>query len=388
MPIELRDIPALEPVPQGVESAFEGSRADNPNDSSLGGGGEEFVYKPHAFALTHGDGGAKITYGELHYGVTIQEVTRVALASGETVVESITQSPIQETKVCVPKWKTVVMNPEIPNKSTQLDAYGEIYLYWEYSIGNGGSVTTCEIRVGRPVEQDISFLNEDLERGDGGELGFGCVGKFALHIGTVNVGSPVIQKVTSDVPWFAHVIQDTSPCVIGSSSSDSSSSSAATSTSTPTSSTSKSTCIVPVPQWFHCTGYAALFIMESPEVRFEDFTQVEITGEITKLPVDPKYVVVCEPGTLNVRSVQGRRPVAYGAWVGHDGYLYVDSGLNWEERRGIVNISITGIRRGFAKSSNPGDSFYDPRFPARTADNFFDNEAYLNQAYSHQEPCP
>ena len=125
--------------------------------------------------------------------------------------------------------------------------------------------------------------------------------------------------------------------------------------------------------------------MESPEVRFEDFTKVEITGRITRVPVDPKYVVVCEPGTLNVRSVQGKRPVSYGAWIGYDGYLYIDSGRLWRLKRGEVNVSITGIRRGFAHSSNPSDPFYNTRFPARTIEQFYDNEKFINQAYSHQK---
>jgi hypothetical protein len=372
----------------GMGEAPEGGRTQNPDQLPSGGGGEQFVHKPHAFALTHGDGGAKIAYGELHYGVTIQEVKRVDLAEGKTVVESITQNPIQETKVCVPEWDGEELDPKIPNEFTQLDGYGEIFLYWEYELGSGGEVTVCEVKVGRPEELDISFLNEELKRSGGGGSGGGCTGKFALLLGIVNEGEPVQQKATSDIPWFAHIIQDSGSCGSDSSSSSDSSDSSSDDSDSGTStggSSSKSTCIVHVPRWFHTSGYAALFIMESPEVRFEDFTKVEITGRITRVPVDPKYVVVCEPGTLNVRSVQGKRPASYGAWIGYDGYLYIDSGRLWRLKRGEVNVSITGIRRGFAHSSNPSDPFYNTRFPARTIEQFYDNEKFINQAYSHQK---
>ena len=371
----------------GMGEAPEGGRAQNPDQLPGGGGGEQFVHKPHAFALTHGDGGAKIAYGELHYGVTIQEVKRVDLDEGKTVVESITQEPIRETRVCVPEWDGEELEPKVPNEFTQLDGYGEIFLYWEYELGSGGDVTVCEVRVGRPEELDISFLNEELHRSGSGGSGGGCTGKFAILLGVVNEGDPIQQKATSDIPWFAHIIQDSGSCGSDSSSSSSSSSSSPEDPdgSTTGGSSSKSTCIIPVPRWFHTSGYAALFIMESPEVRFEDFTQVEITGRITRLPVDPKYVVVCEPGTLNVRSVQGKRPASYGAWIGYDGYLYIDSGRLWRLKRGEVNVSITGIRRGFAHSSNPSDPFYNTRFPARTIEQFYDNEKFINQAYSHQK---
>lgn len=391
MPINLDNIPdPIDPTPRDP-SEFDGGRAINPDQFPASEGGEQPIFKPHAFALTHGDRGAKVAYGELHYGVTIQTVTRTEI-NGQKVVESITQEPIQETRVKVPEWEGTPLDPKIPNNYTQLDGYGEIYLYWEYSLGSGGTITVCEIRVGRPEAQDITFLNEDLLReevsGSGGSGSAGCIGKFAIKLGTVEEGSEIEQNVAGDVPWFAHVIQDIDNCAASPSSSSSSSSSSSGSSSdssAPPSSSSKSTCIVGVPKWFHATGFAALFIMESPEVRFEDFQQVEITGRITKVPVDPRFVVVCEPGTLNVRSAQGRRPVAYGSWIGHDGYLYLDSGLLWRFKRGKVNVSITGIRRGFLRSSKPGDPFYDTRFPARSFSQFADNEKFINQAYSRPE---
>lgn len=205
MPIDTtQPAPEIAPLPILGGGDISGGRVLNP-DQFPAEGGEQPVFRPHAFALTHGDGGAKIAYGELHYGVTIQTVTLTEI-DGEQVVKSITQNPIEETKVCVPEYNSVELDPEVPNIYTQLSGYGDIFLYWEYDLGAGGAITVCEVRVGRPVEEDITFLDEDLTRtaDSNGE----CDGKFAIQIGTVNVGSPIIQKVSSDVPWFAHVIQD------------------------------------------------------------------------------------------------------------------------------------------------------------------------------------
>lgn len=124
--------------------------------------------------------------------------------------------------------------------------------------------------------------------------------------------------------------------------------------------------------------------MESPEVRFEDLQKVKVKAGTTRVPVDPKFVVVCEPGTLDVRSTQGRGACAYGAWVGHDGYLNIRTPHDWAMTEDIVNVSITGIRRGFTRSTQPGDPFYDTRFPSRTYSQFVENESFINQAYSHQ----
>ena len=381
-------------------------------DESLAKSGEGFAspgFRPHAFALLHGNEGAKIAYGELHYGVTSQTVTREEVA-GKRVVTSITQNPIRGGLIATPEVQGEFMDTRAPNTYHELGEFGDVYLYWEYTLGSG-SVDVCEVVVGKPEDADISFLNANLER-QGGETS-GCIGKFAILLGSVNEGSPVQQAVSSDVTWFAHIVQDEDSCSSGSSSSSSdssssesssssdsdsssseesrsSSSSSGNSSSSPSlgsgssggDSSSKDTCIVPVPKWFYATGYAALFVMESPEVRFEDFMQVEIRGRITRVPVDPKYVVVCEPGTLQVRSVQHKKAVALGGCIEYDGHLYVDAGPLWFLKRGLANVSITGIRRGFLHSSNPDDPFYDTRFAQRTGKQFSENEESILSHYS------
>jgi len=138
-------------------------------------------------------------------------------------------------------------------------------------------------------------------------------------------------------------------------------------------------CIIEVPEWFWESRYTALFCMESAEVRFEDFVEVQLIGRYTYTQLDPRYVVVCDPETIMVRSVQGEKPGAYGATISKGKILEIDAGFFWWLKSKRVRVSLTGIRRGFGKNPSK-DPFSAVRFPKRTKKQFDKNEEFLKQA--------
>lgn len=65
-----------------------------------------------------------------------------------------------------------------------------------------------------------------------------------------------------------------------------------------------------------CEGeHVALFCVESPDVRFEDVVRLPITGPITTKTIDPRFIEVCEPGSIDVISVTSPLPALIGAVV-------------------------------------------------------------------------
>ena len=75
----------------------------------------------------------------------------------------------------------------------------------------------------------------------------------------------------------------------------------------------KSTAIVPA-SWSP-TGYTALFIAEMPEVRFDDVMTASVIDSESLLEIDPKYLEVCEPGSVRVCGCVPDLPVLVGATV-------------------------------------------------------------------------
>jgi hypothetical protein len=130
----------------------------------------------------------------------------------------------------------------------------------------------------------------------------------------------------------------------------------------------KSTAIVPA-SW-QPTGYTALFIHEMPEVRFDDVI-VDVGPLVDKeVKIDPRFLEVCDAGTIEVCGVSCDYPVAIGAKVMGS---VVSLWLSKHNPDAIVRIVIrlTGVRRGFS----------GVRFPARTHEQFLANERFINSAY-------
>ena len=66
------------------------------------------------------------------------------------------------------------------------------------------------------------------------------------------------------------------------------------------------------------TGYTALFITEMPEVRFDDVMTATVVEDEALLPIDPKFMEVCEPGSVQVCGCVPDLPFPVGAMVEND----------------------------------------------------------------------
>ncbi len=131
---------------------------------------------------------------------------------------------------------------------------------------------------------------------------------------------------------------------------------------------SKSTAIVPV-SWSP-TGFTALFVLESPEVRFDDVLTVVTPAVDTVIPIDERFVSVCEPNSIEVCGVAVDVPLAVGARV-HGDSIHLRFATQCPDLRARVVVRLSGIRRGYA----------GVRFPPRTRAQFEANERFIRSAY-------
>jgi hypothetical protein len=130
----------------------------------------------------------------------------------------------------------------------------------------------------------------------------------------------------------------------------------------------KSTAIVPA-SWSP-TGYTALFIAEMPEVRFDDVMNATVADDDTSLPIDSRFLEVCDPGSVQVCGCVPDLPIPVGAVVDGDA-VRVRLGARGEDESVNLVIRLTGIRKGFRSQ----------RFPDRTEEQFLANEAFIRSAY-------
>ena len=153
-----------------------------------------------------------------------------------------------------------------------------------------------------------------------------------------------------------------------SSSGSSGSSSQSSAGSTGSSGSEKSIAIVPA-SWSP-TKYTALFIAECPEVRFDDVITIPLLQMDRILPIDPKYIEVCEPDTIRICGCVPSEPILVGAKIEKNTIK-----LKFAEQDIYklleITIRLTAIRKGFNKV----------RFPDRTEEQFISNEAFINSAY-------
>jgi hypothetical protein len=138
--------------------------------------------------------------------------------------------------------------------------------------------------------------------------------------------------------------------------------------SLPSQQSDKSTAIVPA-SWSP-TGYTALFIAEMPEVRFDDVMTATVVEDETLLPIDRRFLEVCEPNCLQVCGCVPDLPIPVGAVVEND-TIRVRLGARSDEQSVNLVIRLTGIRKGFRSQ----------RFPNRTEEQFLANEAFIRSAY-------
>ena len=114
--------------------------------------------------------------------------------------------------------------------------------------------------------------------------------------------------------------------------------------------------------------FVALFCVESPEVRFEDVVRVLVTGPVTRTAIDPRFIEVCEPGSIDVISVTSPLPALVGAAVeGTEIVVRVAGDLPPH-----VIVTLSGIRSGSCNI----------RFPQKTRDQMQRNNAFWSNAVS------
>lgn len=106
-----------------------------------------------------------------------------------------------------------------------------------------------------------------------------------------------------------------------------------------------------------------------PEVRFDDIVVVNVTQQNRTVVIDPKFLEVCEPRTMEVCGFASDVPIVMGASV--KGSRIRLQFANPSSRKARVVLRLTGLRKGFL-----GD-----RFPDRTREQFERNEAFIKSAY-------
>ncbi|MCE5310449.1 MAG: hypothetical protein LLG20_22660 [Acidobacteriales bacterium] len=101
---------------------------------------------------------------------------------------------------------------------------------------------------------------------------------------------------------------------------------------------------------------------------FHDFIEARTHGRTTLVRIDPRFLAVCEPGTVRVAATCPDIPVTIGARMDAAGVLLTK---RWGSPDAVVMIQLVGIRRGFLGK----------RFPRRSREQFEANEAFINSAY-------
>ena len=107
-----------------------------------------------------------------------------------------------------------------------------------------------------------------------------------------------------------------------------------------------------------------------PEVRFDDVMVVTANSRDGTYPIDPKFLEVCEPHSIEVCGTSVDLPIAVGAVVSEENVRVRLSGIQWEGPTRVV-IRLTGIRRGFRNL----------RMPDRSREEFVANERFIQSAY-------
>ena len=130
---------------------------------------------------------------------------------------------------------------------------------------------------------------------------------------------------------------------------------------------SKSTAIVPA-SWTP-DGYAAWFVTESPEVRFEDYWVIRVYRQAVDVPIEPHYLEGCEPGTVLVLASVDTLVLVAASIRGNKIHIEVDEDL---PKDGIVvTLHLVAVRKGFKGL----------RLPNRTQAQFEANERFIRSAY-------
>tara|TARA_R110002020_G_scaffold34539_2_gene104972 strand:+ start:2448 stop:3704 length:1257 start_codon:yes stop_codon:yes gene_type:complete len=277
--------------------------------------------------------------GVIQYGSLVSYINRI----GPTH-DSSEQSGLCSPVVICPK--NFVDDPQPDMCGTQLrmvelEWTGDVWLQWFTDYAGVVEAATVEL------VRESQLLPQRCLPHEGG-------GIFSVHIGHIpeNTDEVALNHISSDVYFYGAFIDEDS----------SSSSSSSSSSGSPSSGSSKSAI---VPAGFSETSYAALFSLESPEVRFEDTLEIFVWKGTSVIPIDSKFIEVCEPGSLKVCSICPSIAAVIGGRV-EGAQIIVDS-----KEDCTAVIRITGVRKGFK----------NVRFPSRSEEQFEANEKFLKSAH-------
>jgi hypothetical protein len=176
--------------------------------------GQGLLHRPHAFALMHGNNGAKIAYGQLLYKIDVLTLNWVNLGSSHGHVNFVSgagQDAIGSLIAVVPTIDTsdgkamdggINFNSD-DEKYHQLDGYGDVYLNWTVALDEGGSdhVTECWVSTTAGGQTDVPALTANWEESNFHLRGSDGAGSYRVTLGTVNEDAQVTQLISSDVHW-------------------------------------------------------------------------------------------------------------------------------------------------------------------------------------------
>lgn len=310
---------------------FRASQNVSPTDTHQTFGNSQKPYKPFPFALRRDGSGFRVYKGSL-----ISQINRMQFDSSGRYVSQVGLAEPEVIEVA-----NIQVGADY--ETEEFNWSGDVYLYWE--TDSKGKVNLCEIR--GPGEPNV----QELPLTDGATKG-----QFFVKIGSVPANGEIVQDIGSDVYWHGAFADNQSSSSSGSAGSQSGS--------------DKSTAIVPMP--WHPKGYGALFTMESNEVLFEFVMRnIPILGRETIVRIDSRFLYVCEPDSIVVAGAPvGPEPYPVGASVAGN-VLKLTAYARKDRRPSKVNLTLTGIRRGFSSHN----------MPERSQIQFEANEKFLNSAY-------
>ena len=221
---ELEDIPPTTYPDGSVIGSFDAGT--NPPEDP------EILHRPHAFALMHGDGGAKVAYGQLLWRLDtiIIQLSSVAGSSDTATLEGAGQTAIEGLNVRVPTIGAAdgaSMVAGLNTKYHELGEYGDVYLYWTTDLDAvddadqhvpANRVDACWVQVGAtPAEDKLDAMDATssqtaFDRADDTTGNF-CptevqkVGTYRVKLGTVNEDEEIIQNHSSDVFWSITLVR-------------------------------------------------------------------------------------------------------------------------------------------------------------------------------------
>ena len=105
-------------------------------------------------------------------------------------------------------------------------------------------------------------------------------------------------------------------------------------------------------------------------MRFDDVMTATVVEDETLLPIDRKFLEVCEHGSVQVCGCVPDLPIPVGAVVMND-RVRVRLGARSNDQSVNLVIRLTGTRKGFTGQ----------RFPDRTEEQFLANEEFIRSAY-------